>query len=168
MKINDYILQAKFPNEEATLKQSAFLVNIRLYKSSEHYRDLINNIIKYLGWYLSSAFEGYERPRGISAAVLGIPLSIIGYKDTWQKNRFYINAKIAAHSDLKNTVRSNCECYQLNQPTQTYRYSTIDLEFYDLNGHKVIQKNIGYAEGSYVIQHELNHCYGKTIVEKDE
>ena len=162
MRITDYLVQEFDPNEydKTILHKPAFKVNMRLFKTSPFFRQLIMDAVNYMDSHLNMTFEDNTGAvLGISGVKLGIPWNIIGYKNKG-KNKFCINPKIIKYSDDLSETTTNCGALKLKENIKVMRANLIDLEYFDLRGQRTIEKNIGRWEGGYVIQHEVDHLFG--------
>jgi peptide deformylase len=168
VKISEHLLQDSIKEESDALRHELPDVNIRLFNNNESYRKLILHAIEYLEWHLKCIFEDIGSTKGVSGAVLSIPWNIIAYKDQTNTTRVCINPKITNESLSKVITKTSCGAFSVKNNIYVKRNSTIDMEFYDVNGHKVIQKGITKDMGGYSIQHEVEHNQGICIVDKQE
>jgi peptide deformylase len=168
MKIVDYLVQENDPNEydKSLLHKPLFDVNMRLFRTSPFFRQLIMDIVNYMDAHLNMTFEDYAAPKGISGANLAIPYNIIGYKHQG-KNKFCINPCIVRKSQDGFTTETNCGSLKLEKGIKVFRHAQIDLDYYDLKGMKCIEKNISRFEGGFIIQHEVDHNLGLCITDKE-
>jgi len=168
MKISDQLVQLYMEDEfdKTPLLRESFAVNMRLYRSNTQYRKIILEIIRYMDEHLHSHFEDYPEPRGVAAANLGFPFKIIGYRKKPQENQFCLNPKITERSVATVSTQTNCGSLKLKDNVTIERNSTIDLEYYDLEGCLVSKKTITRSEGGFTIQHEVDQINGRTIVDK--
>jgi peptide deformylase len=165
-KVTDYLLQESFPDDnKAMLHKSAENVSMRLFRSSPFYRQIIHDIVNYMDGHLSMTFEDYTNIRGVSAVQLALPFTIIGFKHR-SKNKFCINPKIITRSEAGELTETNCGSFRLEKGVKVFRHTLIDLEYHDLKGQKIIEKNIGKWEGGWVIQHEVDHCDGICVPDR--
>jgi len=166
-RIIDYLVQ-EYDAEEfsrETLHRPLFDVNMRLFRSSPFYRQLVMDTINYMDAHLNMTFEDYPAPRGVSGANLGIPWNIIGFKHQ-NKNKFCINPRILNRSTEGVVTETNCGSFRLEKAVKVFRSDYIDLEYYDLKGQRIIEKNIGRYQAGFVIQHEVDHNCGVCITDK--
>jgi len=168
MKITDFLVQEYDPNDKGKgiLHKEATDVNMRLFKSSAFYCQLIMDVINYMDSHLSMTYEDCTAPLGVSAVKLGVPWSIIGFKCKG-KNKFCINPRIMRYSPEMTEASTNCGALRLKQDIRVKRANLIDLEYYDLKGQRIVEKNIGRYEGSFVIQHECDHILGICITDRE-
>jgi peptide deformylase len=170
MRITDYLVQEFDENEydKTILHKPVFPVNMRLFKTSPFFRQLIMDIINYMDSHLNmTSFEDSTgAPMGISGAKLGVPWNIIGYKNKG-KNKFCINPKITRYSADKIETDTNCGALRLKANIKVLRANLIDIEYFDLRGQRTIEKNIGRYEGGFIIQHEVEHNFGICINDKE-
>jgi peptide deformylase len=166
-KIVDYLVQENDPNEfdRSILHRQAFDVNMRLFRTSPFFRQIIMDIVNYMDAHLNMAFEDYPAPRGVSGVTLGFPFNVIGFKNK-NVNKFCINPKIVRVSAETLTQETNCGSLRLAKPVKVLRYAQIDLEYYSLKGDKVVELNIGRQDGGLTIQHEVAHGLGLCATEQ--
>lgn len=167
MKITDYMVQknSHVEFEKGFLSQPMRAVNMRLFETSLPYRQLIFHCIHYLSWMMDQTFEDYSNGFGCSAANLGIPFSIIAYKEKG-KVQICINPKITGHSKETIVTKTNCGSLKLAEQVEIWRYSSIDIEFYDLEGRRCVKNQITRTEGGLAIQHEIDHCLGILVTDE--
>jgi peptide deformylase len=168
MKVSEHLLQDSIKEESDALRYILPDVNIRLFTSNEPYRKIVLHAIEYLEWHLKCIFEDATGVKGVSGAIVGIPWNIIAYKDQSNTTRVCINPKIINESNTKITTKTSCGSFITKDNVYVKRCSTIDLEFHDINGQKVLQKGITKDMGGYSIQHEVEHNQGICIVDKQE
>lgn len=165
MEAENYIVQdlgkIDTPKDREVLHRPLFNVNMRLFKSSNEYHDLILSVVTYMDKILSSEFKDYRQPRGISGANLGVPFNIIGIREP-DGNKFYLNPEIVNRSKEMALVNSNCGSLRLPTAIQVYRRIWIDLAYYNLEGEKQIRKSIRGSIAN-TIQHEVDHNLGVMI-----
>ena len=169
MHISDYVTHIDNKEDVQFLRTKLLDVNMRLFNTNAQYREIIENICSLLQWLALGKFEGYDIPYGISGANAGIPFNIIGIV----KNRatynamcmIMINPKIEAYfGEIVNT-ESNCGSLRLPNKIIVKRSSDILVNYYDINGKKN-KKKFGRDEGSFTIQHEVDHNNGILITDR--
>ena len=171
MKITDQLVQMFMEDEfdNTVLRRESFPVNIRLYKNNPNYRDIILNIVRYMDEHLRSHFEDYADPRGVAAANLGFPFKIIGFrKNRMNENQFCLNPKVTHQSDTTLSTTTNCGSLRLPEFVSVDRSTSIDLEYYDLEGTLIKRCNIYRAEGAFTIQNAIDQVNGITIIDRHE
>ena len=173
MKISDQLVQLFMEEEwdKTPLSRESFPVNMRLYRVSSNYREIILALVRYMDEHLRTTFEDYPEPRGVAAANLGFPFKIIGYKKKPCENQFCLNPKITHRSVTMMSGQTNCGSLRLEQPLSIERHLTIDFEYYDLEGNLVMCKNVARGEGGFTVQNAIDSCNGLTIMgryEKDK
>lgn len=169
MKIGEQVVQQDDPNEfdDSTLKNPLFNINMRLFQCSPFYRQIVMDCVQYMESHLNMNFDDYHNHRGISGAELGLPWNIIAYK-TGMKKKFCLNPRIIRKSEDGVFSETSCGALmKLDRKVKVFRSSTIDLEYYDLKGQKIIEKNIGRHEGGFTIQHEIDHNCGISILDRE-
>ena len=157
----DYCTHYQFPPDRDILTRPNFDVNIRLFHSNPEYRTLVLLICDYICRCASTSKEGYKPPHGWSGANAGIPFNIISFSfcgttQTW------INPVITRYSKETKMVRSNCGSLTLPQPKSIRRSLSIDVDYYDLQGHQHLWTDIPPIPG-FTIQHEIEHTQGILI-----
>lgn len=165
-RIVDYLVQESDKDGRNMLHNPVPDVDMRLFRSSPFYRQLIMDVVNYMDSHLSMSYEDNTAPLGISGAKLSVPWNIIGFKHKG-KNKFCINPKITRYSTEGTETTTNCGALKLKQDIKVLRSNLINLEYFDLKGQRIIEKNIGRYEGSFVIQHEVDHNLGVTILDRE-
>lgn len=167
-RITDYLVQDYEDTEfdKSTLHKPSFNVNMRIFRTSPFYRQIIADVINYMDSHLSMIYEDNSTPLGISGAKLSIPWNIIGFKCKG-KNKFCINPKILKVSKDTTETTTNCGALRLKKDIKVLRYNLIELEYYDLKGQRIVEANIGRYEGAFIIQHEVDHNLGICITDKE-
>lgn len=165
MKCCDYMVQELNSEEfdRSILHRKLFPVNMRLFKSSGTYRQIIMDVVNYMEQQLKTTYEDYSFPQGISAANLGIPWNIIAFKIKGTI-KFMINPLITRNSPEMIETTTNCGSLMLSEKVKILRHKIIDVEYYDLKGMKCVEANLSRVEGGFTIQHEVDHGLGLTIV----
>src|SRR4051812_32322487 len=105
----DYLVQENIDDEDdkEILHKKSCTVNMRLFRSSPVFRQIIFDVINYIDNHLDMHYSDGYNPQGISAVKLGIPWNIVGFKNKG-KNKFCINPKIIRYS--KDVVSSTTGC----------------------------------------------------------
>lgn len=172
MKITDHLIQLLWEEEydKSPLTRKSFPVNMRLYKINSDYRKCILEIVRYMDIHLRSHFEDYPDPRGVTAANLGFPLCIIGFKKNAlaglrTENQFCLNPKITKRSIHTTSVNTNCGSLRLQQNVSVDRFLTIDFEYYDLEGNLTQKKDVSRIDGGFTVQNEIDQINGRTILD---
>jgi len=167
-KINDYITFIDNPEDKTYLNSKLFPVNMRLFKSSREYNDLITRACDVIQKALMAQYEDYSRPYGMSGANCAIPFNIIAvFQNRGEKNErtiTMINPKILHHSTKLVTSKSNCGSVRLKKSICIKRHATITVTWYDLFGKKH-QGVFNRANGGFTIQHEIEHNFGILITD---
>lgn len=169
MKIGEQVVQQDDSQEfdDSTLKNPVFPVNIRLFRTAPFYRQIIMDCIQYMESHLNMNFEDYHNHRGISGAELGLPWNIIAYK-IGMKKKFCLNPRILSRSNDGTTTETSCGAMmKLGRKVKVFRAARIDMEYYDLKGQRIVEKNIGRVEGGFTIQHEVDHNNGISILDRE-
>lgn len=169
LKIEDHITHINNEEDIPYLRSKLLDVNIRLFKSSKHYRSLVIDACNYIKWLCSETMEGYKKPHGMSGANAGVPWNIIaitrnrGKDDEWYQ--IMINPRIIKYDGEIISTESNCGSIRLEKPIKVKKHSVIFMEYYTEKGDKM---DTGFArhEGAFTIQHEIDHNLGVLITDK--
>jgi peptide deformylase len=167
-KHEDYITHINNEKDLVYLKTKHFPVNIRLFKTSEQYKNIILQQCNYIRELCLDIKEGYKKPHGMSSANAGLSFNIIGITMNRNKPNEYcnimINPKIIHKSQSKIISFSNCGSITLEKPIQLERYSNIRVEWFDENGE--YQNDwFNREQGCLTIQHEIDHNLGILITD---
>jgi len=168
MKIGDHLIQAS-KDDTKILCTPSCPVNMRLYKSSENYRDVILHIVTCMDEHLRTRYDDYGDPKSVAAINLGYPFKIIGYKKTYGingENQFMLNPAIINASPTKIQVTTNCGSLQLPGPVALQRHQWIDVTYFDLEGNKHELLTISKEHCGFTIQNAIDQINGVTIVER--
>jgi peptide deformylase len=169
MKINNLLTHISDKNDLVYLKQPLFDVNIRLFRISSAYRHLIETCCNHIRLAALEKYEDYKAPHGMSGANVAIPFNIIGIVRERGTNKQYceimINPKILKTFGPIIETKSNCGSIRLKEPISIKRNSVIDLSWVDETGYPRTKSNIGVAEQSLTIQHEVDHNIGILITD---
>lgn len=168
MKIADHLVQEALEEDrdKAILHRPTTPVNMRLYKCNTEYRKIILSIIRYMDEHLNTKFEDYPEIRGVAAPSLGFPFRLIGFKKQKNESQFCINPRITSYSATMIGVHTNDGSLRLKESVSFDRSSSIDLEYYDLEGNIVEKKNILRIDGGFTIQNAVDQCDGITVVDR--
>lgn len=176
--IAHYLTQINISGEDADILHNKVQnVNTRLLNSNSNYREIIEEIIKFMTKMLETKFDDYSTLKGMSGANVGIPLNIIAIKATTDKGLpkspikhifpkiiSFINPIITRHSKKFTIVQSNCGSVNLTEPIKISRYDWIDVEYFTLEGLRKLER---YEKPmSFTIQHEVDHNHGVVITDK--
>ena len=168
LKHSDYITHIDNEEDKVYLKSKHFPVNIRLFKTSEQYKNIILQQCNYIRELCLDIKEGYKKPHGMSSANAGLAFNIIGITKNRNKNDEYcqimINPIISNRSIERVLTTSNCGSLTLNEPITLQRNLTVTVKFYDEDGN--FHKELFNREtGSFTIQHEVDHNLGILITD---
>lgn len=164
MKHEDYCTHISNKEDKPYLTVPLFNVVIRLFKTSEHYRNIVSHAIAYLKWWCVTPKEGYKQPHGVSGANAGIPFNIIAY-NTDDGPIAMINPVIHKRYGKEIISYSNCGSLTLPEPIKIKRYEFIDISWYDEKGEYHIKNKVSRREGGLTIQHEVDHNIGVLITD---
>jgi peptide deformylase len=188
MNIKDYSTNVSIPEEKKFLGSKLFNVNMRLFKSSEGYRDLISHTIEYMIDLINYKYDDYDAVKGISGANIGVPFNIVvvkvtddAYEKISEEEKYVtcigveglegtfipmINPVIKSRSKETFTTISNCGSVVLDAPIEVERHKWVVVEFYDAEGEKHIVQFGKPLTGT--IQHEIEHNRGILITDKNK
>ncbi len=169
MKISDYLTHIDNPEDLPFLRTKLFDVNIRLFKSNPRYRDIIEDCCHLIKYCATTKMDGYKLPHGMSGANVGIPFNIIGIV----RNRgtdlavcdIMINPKTIQYRGKLVETESNCGSIRLEKSIKIKRYEEILVEYYDIDGEPN-RELFNRHEGSFTIQHEIDHNLGILITDR--
>lgn len=170
MKINDYITFIGEPGDVVYLKTKLLPVNMRLFKSSSYYYQIIMYVCRYIKWLTLTEPDDYKLPHGMSGANAAIPFNIIGIARNRGKKNAYceimINPEIIEWRDQDfEKMQSNCGSIRLKEPINVLRSPEIKVLWYD-------EKGVSHSrwftinQGGATIQHEIDHNNGILITDK--
>lgn len=167
-KHEDYITHINNDEDRVYLKTKHFPVNMRLFKTSPQYKEIILLQCKYIASLCLEEKEGYKKPHGMSSANAGLSFNIIGitkHRNTpMEYCKIMINPIIKEVSIDKVRTLSNCGSLTLDNPIQVDRYTDIIVEYYDEYGIKCKEAfNKNY--NCFTIQHEIDHNLGILITD---
>ena len=160
LKHSDVCTHISNPEDVDILTRKLFDVNLRLYETSEQYRDIVTDCCDYIHWAATTTREGYKTPHGFSAANGGIPFNIIAIAD----GDVIINPEIAGFSGERLSM-SNCGSLTLDKPIKIRRYAQVTVQGWtqDIDGTLVPYSKTGYLPTH---QHEIDHNNGVLITDR--
>src|SRR5688572_4592509 len=136
--IADHITHISNEEDLPFLRTKLFDVNMRLFHSSEEYREIIKYCCSHIQWLALDEMEGYKKPHGMSGANAGIPFNIIAVVRNRDKENEYcqimINPKIIGHSTKQVETESNCGSIRLENPIKILRWYEVRVQWYDTEG----------------------------------
>jgi hypothetical protein len=165
LKHLDYCTHMQFEDDWDILTRKLFDVNIRLFKANESYRRLVIDACNYIEFCCATEKEGYKKPHGYSGANAGIPWNIVGVNQSEHRTLMMINPKIVGRSHPLKEVKSNCGSLTLPEPIKIKRSANVVISYYNKSGNEVVEEFVP-DEGSYTIQHEIEHNLGILITDK--
>lgn len=177
MKIDDYITyynrvdKANGADEHLFLRSKMFDVNMRLFKSSEKYKNIITECCNYIKFLALSKYEDYSDPHGMSGANAGIPFNIIGVvyyrkvKNTSPICEIMINPRIVHKSNTFIETESNCGSIRLRKSIKVKRHEWIVVNYFNEQGIEFTEK-IRRIDKCFTIEHEIDHNLGILIFDK--
>lgn len=169
MKIDFTMTHISHAEDLPFLRKPLFDVNMRLYRCSGNYLELIQHCCAVIDAAAQTKFEDYKKPHGTSGANLGIPFNIIAIvRNRGQEDEYVetmINPKITRKYGEVVSRQSNCGSIRLKEQITIERPSLIDFEYYDQQGEWKRLEGVGPEEGSLTIQHEVDHNLGILITD---
>ena len=164
----DYITHIENKEDFIYLKSKHFPVNMRLFHSSSEYKNIILQQCEYIRSLCLDTKEGYKKPHGMSSANAGLSFNIIGITRFRNKPLEYceimINPIITKYIGNKVNSLSNCGSLTLPDQILIQRYETVKVVWFTEEG---IEKEgiFGRDNGSFTIQHEVDHNLGILITD---
>ena len=167
-KCTDYITHINNQEDKIYLKSRHFPVNMRLFKTSPEYKEIILAQCAYIRKLALTKNDGYKKPHGMSSANLGLSFNIIGIVKERNTSREYcdimINPEIKKRYGDKVDALSNCGSLTLPNPIAIKRFEFVRVEWYSEDGR--IHDSAFSREGnSFTIQHEIQHNLGILITD---
>jgi peptide deformylase len=107
-------------------------------------------------------FVDYPPLKGISGANVGIPFNVIVIKIN-EITKQMLNPKIIKRAGKDIRLTSNCGSLLLSESVTVLRNEIVEIEYYDLNGNKKVEK-FSESNGGFTIQHEIEHNLGITLL----
>ena len=167
-KHEDYVTHINNSEDIVYLKTKHFPVNMRLFKTSPEYKNIILQQCNYIRERCLDTIEGYKKPHGMSSANLGLAHNIIGVTIFRNKADEYCKIMInpIIHNLLGEIVEttSNCGSITLKNPIKLKRHTIIDVSYYDEDGN-IWRHLINRENGAFTIQHEVDHNNGILITD---
>lgn len=177
--IKDYSVQDIHIKDEYKdyLHRPLFDVNMRLYKSCNPYKAIVNRAIKYMIEMFDKKFHDYSEIQGVSGANLGIPFNIIAIRGTKDYSLMVmVNPEILSQRGKSKTVRSNCGSLMLDEPIEIVRRTKLCVKYHGVtlkgkNNRSVrilLSKTTQWFKDpeAFTIQHEVDHNNGITILDR--
>lgn len=169
MKHSDCITHLNNKEDLVYLKSKHFPVNMRLFKTSPKYKEIILQQCAYIRDLCLYEKEGYKKPHGMSSANAGLAFNIIGFmrhRNTPDEYcQIMINPVITKYSGELVTSLSNCGSLTLDESISVKRFSDIQVEYYDEDG-VFHTRYFPRTKGSLTIQHEIDHNQGILITDR--
>jgi peptide deformylase len=169
MNISDYLTHVDNKEDTVFLKSVLFDVNIRLFNSNPIYRAVVAASCNLIRFAALNKMDGYKLPHGMSGANVGVPFNIIGIvKNRGTKNAYcqiMINPKIKQYLGELIETDTNCGSIRLEKPIKIKRYESVHIEYFD-ESRKRKGEVINRYNGSFTVQHEVDHNLGILITDK--
>lgn len=172
MKIDDFITYWHRDSDKVYLNSILPPVNIRLFRSSPRYAEIVRSCCWYIQELALTKFEDYPRPYGMSGASAAIPFNIVGVvHDRGKYNarcQILINPKCWVGGDRPKFVRakSNCGSLRLKAPITVERPVDLIVAYYDMNGNPQ-KERFTRENGVFTVHHEIDHNLGILILDRD-
>lgn len=149
------------------LRRKSYNVNMRLYRSNESYRKIIESIATHMLEAIGKPWHDYAAEKGVAAPVLGFPFRMIAVSlPTEYKPFVMINPRIVAVADTTVSGRTNCGAIRLKSVIEVKRPSWVSIRYYDLAGTQIVRDRILKTDGGHMIQHEMDHLDGILITDR--
>lgn len=167
-KHEDYITHINNNEDCIYLRKVHFPVNMRLFKTSKEYKNLILDQCNYIRNLCLDTKEGYKKPHGMSSANAGLSFNIIGITRNRNKVNEYceimINPEILTRSEELIESMSNCGSITLKNHISIMRSAEIIVKYFTEDGDLMI--NTFHRESNCLtIQHEIDHNLGILITD---
>jgi peptide deformylase len=170
MHVNDYLTHIQNAEDRPYLRTNLLDVNMRLYNHNAEYRALVRVCCSYLRRVALYDLDGYSKAFGISGANLAVPFNIIGVVHNRSTNsaacQILINPEILEYFGPLVYATSNCGSIRLPNSIQVLRYAKVRVRYYNEAGDRLIHV-FDRKEGSYTIQHEVDHNLGVLITDHE-
>lgn len=167
-KHEDYVTHINNEEDLVYLKTKHFPVNMRLFKTSPEYKNIILQQCNYIRERCLDTIEGYKKPHGMSSANLGLAHNIIGITKNRNKDNEYCQIMInPVILDVDNNFiesLSNCGSLTLEKPIKLKRYYNILVNWFDEEGEEHTA-DFTREIGGFTIQHEVDHNNGILITD---
>lgn len=168
-KHDDFITYIKNKEDIPYLRTNLLNANMRLFKTSAPYREIILQCCSYIRFLALTEMNGYKKPHGMSGANAAIPFNIIGIvRNRGQKDEYcqiMINPHIIEYLGDEVLSESNCGSIRLEKPINVRRRESVFMEYYDETGQGY-RSPFTRAQESFTIQHEVDHNKGILITDK--
>jgi peptide deformylase len=168
---SDYITHVGNPEDLDYLKRPLHDVSIRLMRTSERYRDIVQRCCDYIEWLALTEKEGYKKPHGMSGANAGVPFNIIGVVRErgrpGERVDIMLNPRVVAASEETFESLSNCGSLTLPEPIRVRRHLWVDVAWHDRGGFER-HGRFGHDWRSMTgtVQHEIDHNRGILITDR--
>jgi peptide deformylase len=167
-KHSDYVTHINNKEDEIYLRKEHFPVNMRLFNTSLEYKNIILSQCEYIKDHCLQTKEGYKKPHGMSSANLGLSFNIIGITKNRNTKQEYcqimINPIITNLGGNEIEAISNCGSLTLKDPIKLYRHELVQVLYFDIDGNKN-ENWFNRKDGSFTIQHEIDHNLGILITD---
>lgn len=169
MNHSDYVTDITHAEDVPYLRTPLFNVNMRLYRTSPQYRNVVQAAVYHITCCCLTKAKGYKLPHGFSGANAGIPWNIIGIARNRGQLHAYaqimINPRIIARSTEMIESQSNCGSIRLPEPITVRRHAWVTVEWYDGTA-AFCRETFNRDQGGLTIQHEVDHNLGILITDR--
>lgn len=169
MKVENYLTYIDNPEDVMFLRTKLLDVNMRLFNSNQEYKDIVLHCCELIRKCALTKMEGYKLPHGMSGANVGIPFNIIGIvQNRGESNvrcEIFINPKIVESFTPLIKIKTNCGSIRLEKPIEVNRFDTVRVTYFELDGVKH-EETFDRENGSFTIQHEIDHNLGILITDR--
>jgi hypothetical protein len=168
--ISDWLTHIDNKEDIQYLRSKLPDVNMRLFSANMDYKAIVLACCRHIQRVCLAGFEGYKLPHGTSGANCAIPFNIIaiarnrGKADAWSE--VMINPIINDYHGELVTTTSNCGSIRLKKPIKVNRWTNVVVSWFTTYG-KGMTKGFSQEEGSFTIQHEVDHNLGILITDKE-
>jgi peptide deformylase len=169
--IDDHMTYIQNFDDLAYLRKVLPPVNMRLFRSSQGYREVILRCCKHLEEVALMEFSDYSKPYGISGANVAIPFNIIGLVGMRKLSSAFVTiminpsiSQVGIRRDQR-TSYTNCGSVRLEHAIPVKRWYQVLAHWYDTEG--VFRGRWFYKGEAATIQHEILHNKGVLITDSE-
>lgn len=163
MTHRDYITDIKNNQDKIYLTTRHFPINMRLFQSSEEYKQIIHFQCNYIRMLCLAKMDGYALPYSMSSAKVGLSSNIIGLTVNRGKENatclIMINPTIIELAGDEILIKITCGSLILPYETEVLCRERILVSYSDEHGVKK-GKWFNQNEGSLAIQNEIDYNLG--------
>lgn len=171
MKHLDVVTHINNKEDRVYLKTTHFPVNMRLFNTSEGYKEIILQQCRYIKLLCSTEKKGYKKPHGMSSANAGLSFNIIAFMEARntprESCRIMINPEVLEVYGEVVECTTNCGSLTLPESIVIKRHESIKVRYYDTTGTPY-EEHFNRSQGSLTIQHEIDHNNGILITDYEK